>query len=317
MTASEIATIRPAQESDTAALAALWDDAFDGRLSPAQWLVDRKRFAHTMVAVDEAGMCGSIWGLPKRLRETGGAAALVHCIGSVAVAPRARGRGLARRLLAASMAASGDADWALLFTGTPEVYSSSGFESFHMRRTLSGPWAPGAIAGGPLDVVRSVVGAGAFDRVRHVYEGSRAGLTLAPVRDSVDWAMAEVRLAGSPIYTVRIGGQLLGYAVARTFRRDGAVQGSIEEAAVTPGEDGEHEVWHALLAAIAADWTAAGVTTCELTAPDAAERSAQHQAIRVFAPGAEHTPDHTGMARALRREPRLEGIRHFTAADYF
>src|SRR5690606_35735254 len=134
MMASDIATIRTAQETDVAALVALWESAFERRLTPDQWLVDDERWAHTLVAVDGDGICGSIWGLPKRLREADGGTARVHCIGSVAVADRARGRGLARRLVGASLASASEADWALLFTGTPDVYRSNGFESFELRR---------------------------------------------------------------------------------------------------------------------------------------------------------------------------------------
>ncbi|UNK70745.1 GNAT family N-acetyltransferase [Microbacterium sp. H1-D42] len=315
--ASDIATIRLAEATDAVALADLWDSAFDQRLSPDQWLIDRRRLEHTVVAVDDSGICGSIWGLPKRLRESDGDTALVHCIGSVAVAAHARGQGLARRLVAASLDGAADADWALLFTGTPDVYRSSGFETFEMRRSLTGAWAPSTAGERSLDVARTTVGPGAFDWARPVYENSRAGVTLAPVRRSVDWAMAAVRLQGAPIYTVCSGAVLLGYAVARISHDDGIVTGIVDEIAVAPAVAGEAEVWRALLAAITTDWAAAGVATCNIGVPEAVPDSAQHQAIRDFAPDAAYTADRTGMTRALRREPRLGSIRHFTAADYF
>jgi len=124
--------VRSARAEDQPALAALWAAAFTPPLAPDQWLVDDERLSHTLVAEDDEGVCGSIYGLPKRLRESDGRVAHVHAIGSVAVAERARGRGLARRLVAATLDAAGDADWALLFTGTPEVYRSSGFTTFSM-----------------------------------------------------------------------------------------------------------------------------------------------------------------------------------------
>ena len=107
-------TIREARAEDQDALTALWATAFTPALAPDQWLVDDERLRHTLVASDEAGLYGSIYGLPKRLREEDGGVARVHAIGSVAVAERARGRGLARRLVAATLHAAGDADWALL-----------------------------------------------------------------------------------------------------------------------------------------------------------------------------------------------------------
>ncbi len=68
-------------------------DAFMPPLAPDQWLVDDERLAHTRVAEDDEGLCGSIYGLPKRLRESDGGLAAVHAIGSVAVAERRGGRG--------------------------------------------------------------------------------------------------------------------------------------------------------------------------------------------------------------------------------
>lgn len=84
--------VRSARAEDQPALAALWAAAFTPPLAPDQWLVDDERLSHTLVAEDDEGVCGSIYGLPKRLRESGGGVAQVHAIGSVAVAERARGR---------------------------------------------------------------------------------------------------------------------------------------------------------------------------------------------------------------------------------
>ena len=98
--------VRSARAEDQPALAALWAAAFTPPLAPDQWLVDDERLSHTLVAEDDEGVCGSIYGLPKSLRESDGAVARVHAIGSVAVAERARGRGLARRLVAATLDAA-------------------------------------------------------------------------------------------------------------------------------------------------------------------------------------------------------------------
>ncbi|MDF2508180.1 MAG: hypothetical protein K0Q52_2039, partial [Microbacterium sp.] len=262
------ATIRAAQAADQPALTALWATVFTPPLAPDQWLVDDERLAHTLVAEDAEGICGSIYGLPKRVRESDGGTAEVHAIGSVAVAERARGQGLARELVAATLQAAGDADWALLFTGTPEVYRSSGFETFSMARTLSGPWAAAgnaALAGGATEtaatVVRESVGLGSFRPLREVYDRSRDGaVVLAPVRGDRDWAMAEVRMRGATLYSRIQGSTVIGYAIAD--RRDQV--GMLLESAVRPEDAGARGD---LLAAIAADWASSGVTSCELAVP--------------------------------------------------
>ena len=306
------ATIRAARAADQQALAALWATVFTPPLAPDQWLVDDERFAHTWVAEDDAGLCGSIYGLPKRLRESDGGIAEVHAIGSVAVAERARGQGLARRLVSASVEAAGDADWALLFTGTPEVYRSSRFETFSMARTLAGPWRAPAPAPVPVEtdgrVERESVGLGSLRPLREVYERSREGrVVLAPARSDRDWAMAEVRLRGATLYRRMQGSTAVGYAVAE---RRGEV-GVLLESAVLPEAA---DVRGDLLAAVAADWAAAGVTSCELAVPALPE---DDLAMRDFAPEAVRQDDRTGMIRPLRRAARLHGIRHFTAGDYF
>ncbi|WP_244175830.1 GNAT family N-acetyltransferase [Microbacterium oxydans] len=301
------ATIRAARATDQQALAALWATAFTPPLAPDQWLVDDERLAHTRVAEDDEGLCGSIYGLPKRLRESDGGIAAVHAIGSVAVAERARGQGLARRLVAATLQAAGDADWALLFTGTPEVYRSSGFETFSMARTVAGPWRAATPAGADGRVVRESVGLGSLRPLREVYEGSRSVLVLAPVRGDRDWAMAEVRLRGATLYRRIEGSSVVGYAIAE---RLGAV-GMLLESAVLPDADGVRDD---LLSAVAVDWASAGVTSCELAVPALPE---EDRALRAFAPEAVRQDDRTGMIRPLRRAARLHGIRHFTAGDYF
>ena len=303
--------VRPARAEDESALAALWATAFSPALAPDQWLRDADRLAHTIVAEDAAGVCGSVYGLPKRLRESDGGFAEVHAIGSVAVAERARGQGLARRLVAATLEAGRDADWALLFTGTPEVYRSSGFETFSMDRTLAGAWQAPASARAGGDVARETIGVGSLGAVHETYELSRDGMVvLAPVRDDRDWAMAEVRMGGATLYRSTEGSAVRGYAIAE--QRDGV--GAVLETAVLPDAVDAAAVRRDLFAAIAADWASAGVTSCELAIPALPE---EERAVRAFAPEAVRWEDRTGMIRPLRREARLHGIRHFTAADYF
>ncbi|WP_144881551.1 GNAT family N-acetyltransferase [Microbacterium paraoxydans] len=303
--------VRSARAEDQPALAALWAAAFTPPLAPDQWLVDDERLSHTLVAEDDEGVCGSIFGLPKRLRESDGGVARVHAIGSVAVAERARGRGLARRLVAATLDAAGDADWALLFTGTPDVYRSSGFTTFSMPRAFTGPWAASATAPEPASVARECVGLGVLGLLREVYERSRTGVVvLAPVRGDRDWTMAEVRLRGATLYRLAEAEATVGYAVAEV--RDGI--GLLHESATDPTVADPAAVRHTLLEAVAADWAAAGVRTCELAVPALA---AEEAAVRAFAPAGGRQDDRTGMIRPLRREARVDGIRHFTAGDYF
>ncbi|KJL24470.1 hypothetical protein RN51_01068 [Microbacterium oxydans] len=316
--------IRAARAEDQPDLTTLWATAFTPPLAPDQWLIDGDRLAHTLVAEDDRGVCGSIYGLPKRLREDDGGVADVHAIGSVAVAGRARGQGLARRLVAATLDAAGDAEWALLFTGTPEVYRSSGFESFSMARTLTGPWhdpalrrvegsVEGRVEGGVEgraagSVERETVGLGSFRSLRDVYERSRAGrVLLAPVRSDRDAAMAEVRMRGATLYRRIEGSTVLGYLIAE-HRGD---LGVLLESAVIPDSG---RVRDELLSAVAVDWARAGVTSCELAVPALPE---EESALRAFAPRAVRQDDRTGMIRPLRRAARLDGIRHFTAGDYF
>ncbi|MFB8188995.1 GNAT family N-acetyltransferase [Microbacterium sp. NPDC055988] len=302
--------IRAARAEDQPALAALWATAFTPPLAPDQWLVDDERLAHTLVAEDGDGLCGSIYGLPKRLRESDGGIAEVHAIGSVAVAERARGQGLARQLVAATLQAGRDADWALLFTGTPEVYRSSGFETFSMARTLAGPWRAPAPAPVETDarVERETVGLGSLRPLHEVYARSREGrVVLAPVRGDRDRAMAEVRMRGATLYRRMQGSTVVGYAIAE---RRGEV-GVLLESAVLPDADAARGD---LLAAVAADWASAGVTSCELAVPALPE---DDLVMRDFAPEAVRQDDRTGMIRPLGRAARLHGIRHFTAGDYF
>jgi len=303
--------LRVAGVGDAEPLAALWAEAFTPPLSPDQWLTDPARYAHTVVAVDATGVVGSIYGVPKRLREGDGGVADVHGIGSVAVAERARGCGLARRLVSATLdsARQRGADWALLFTGTPGVYRSSGFRSFRMHRSAQGPWRPPG-DDVPQDRVdlRTTVGPGTTAELHGVYEQSRSGVVLTPQRSALDWAMAEVRLKGLTLYTLRDAGAVAAYAVAGAQGLTGVVAELAAADAAPP------DACATLLRAIGADWAAAGVERCDIALP---ERPRDVAAVHAFAPAARWIADTSGMAVPLTREPRLDGIRHYGAADYF
>ncbi len=129
--------VRTATDADVLALTTLWAEAFDPPLAPDAWLADPDHLANTVVAVLDGVVVGSVYGVPKLSRESDGSVAHVHAIGSVAVSAAARGRGIARTLMTASLAEAErrGADWSLLFTGTPGVYASSGFAQIRMNRS--------------------------------------------------------------------------------------------------------------------------------------------------------------------------------------
>ena len=155
---------------------------------------------------------------------------------------------------------------------------------------------------------------GCLAPLQHVYERARDGVVLAPVRSERDGIMAEVRLRDARLWIARGPGQEVpgGYAVTRTTVEDGALRGVIDELAVDP--DAPERLAEALLHAIADDWATAGATLCEIAVPHTTRMQAQ---VEKFAPDARPAADDTGMTRPLRREARIAGIRHFTAADYF
>ncbi len=301
-------SIRAARVEDEPALTALWATAFTPALTPDQWLIDDERFAHTIVAEDEEGLCGSIYGLPKRLRESDGGIAEVQAIGSVAVAERSRGQGLARRLVTATLQGRRDADWALLFTGTPEVYHSSGFETFSMPPHLGRAVEPSRVG-------RDRGAGRARDRGAREPPPTAGGLRAFARRSSGPGPGARRPRPGDgrgayegrdPVPPGR-GSAPVGYAITEHC---GDV-GMLLESAVLPGAGAARDD---LLSAIGADWASTGVTSCDLAVPALED---EERALRAFAPAAVRQDDCTGMIRPLRREARLRGIRHFTAGDYF
>ncbi|WP_433675259.1 GNAT family N-acetyltransferase [Microbacterium gorillae] len=292
-------TFRNAALADEPELFALWAAAFTPPLAPDQWLLDADRHAHTQVAVLGGQVVGSVYGMPKTLHEDDRIAS-VHAIGSVAVAPAARGRGAAARMVERSLddARAAGREWALLFTDTPGVYRSSGFRQLPMRRVRSGAWSA---IDGVADVNSVATDEEGLRAVDAIYRASRTGrVSLAPSRGDLDFRAAAFRLSGTTLH--RTEG---AYAIEHV--EDGV--GVIDELACAPDHSADE-----VLSAVAGSWAAAGVTSCSIAIPALPELD---DAIARFAHAAIDEADTTAMVRALTREPRLTHPRHFGAADYF
>lgn len=135
--------LRTATPDDVPALYALWGRAFDAPLMVPVYETDDGRLDRTHVAVDpdDGRVVGSVYWTPRKLGGPGGGILRAGGVANVATAPEARGRGLVRALLARAveqMERDG-ADVALLFTGTPDVYRSSGFETFDVPLQRGAP----------------------------------------------------------------------------------------------------------------------------------------------------------------------------------
>lgn len=150
--------LRTATPDDVPSLYALWDRAFDAPLMVPVYETDDGRLDRTHVAVDplHGGVVGSVYWTPRELGGPDGRTLRAGGVANVATAPEARGQGLVRALLvrAVEQMERDGADVALLFTGTPDVYRSSGFETFDvalLRGTPRPVGAPDTAASDPVD----------------------------------------------------------------------------------------------------------------------------------------------------------------------
>ncbi|WP_416904656.1 GNAT family N-acetyltransferase [Micromonospora echinospora] len=140
---------RTATPADLPSLRSTWAEAFPATDVSAVWAIDPGRFGRTFVAVRAARVVAAVHYLPRRLRAADGTVDLVGGVANVATRPAERGQGHMRRLLdlaVTAMTVDGCA-WALLFTGTPEVYHGSGFRTFRLGFTSGRPAAPTAPPG--------------------------------------------------------------------------------------------------------------------------------------------------------------------------
>lgn len=194
---------------------------------------------------------------------------------------------------AEAMAADGCA-WSLLFTGTPEVYRSAGWETFPapswhgvLPAAVAVPGHPGIRTAGPDDLPRLMALRERFDRER----------PLTTLRTAEDWRCRIPRWYDDSCLTLvteSTGGggtaEPGGFVVARLP----AHRTEIVEIALTgPAPAGTA---HALLAAVADRARAAGRTEAVVRLPDIPE---VRGAVRRLLPAAEAVTEYTGMARPL------------------
>jgi GNAT superfamily N-acetyltransferase len=181
-------TLRASTPADDRALHALWAVAFpDAPGLPALHARDVGRYDRTLVAAASDGAIHAVvhW-QPRPIRDARGGVDVVGCVGSVAGAPQARGQGHIRRLLALAiddMTRHGCA-WSLMFSGTPGVYTGSGWETFPAPR-LRGVAAPHTASG---DAAVRPASPADVPRMAAVHAIANANRPLTTVRSADDWA---------------------------------------------------------------------------------------------------------------------------------
>lgn len=284
------ALIRTATAADDPALAALWRRCFVASHLPDLHALDPERHRHTFVAenAEGDGIDAVVVYVPRLIRDASGAPQRVGGIGSVATRPEARGRGLIRLLLAEAertMSAEQCA-WSLLFTGTPGVYRSSGWEEF-ARSYTEGTLAPSAAPG--VLPVREATPDDAVEvaALHHAYNARRP---LTSLREPGDWAVrvpAWYGPAEQPLVAVDpVSGALTGWIVAQHV----ADRVEVHEFA------GAADCLGPLLAAVGSRARAAGLTRARVRIPAAPGVAA---ALPALLADARQVTEHTGMARPL------------------
>ncbi|WNI33116.1 GNAT family N-acetyltransferase [Streptomyces sp. ITFR-6] len=284
------ATVRTATPADDPALAALWKRCFESPHLTALHALDPDRHRHTFVAQNDAGegIDAVVVYVPRLIRDADGTPRRVGGIGSVATRPEARGQGLVRRLLAAAertMTAERCA-WSLLFTGTPGVYRSSGWQEFasgYTEGTLAASSAPEPYP------VRAATARDAVEvaALHHAYNARRP---LSSLRAPEDWAVRVPAWYGaleqSLVARDPVSGALTGWIVAR--HAGDCVE--VREFAGTEACLG------ALFAAVGSRAAAAWLTRVRVRIPVTAGVRA---ALPVLLADAGQVTEHVGMARPL------------------
>ncbi|MEE4491919.1 GNAT family N-acetyltransferase [Streptomyces sp. BE230] len=284
------AVIRTATPADDPALAALWRRCFDAPHIAALHTLDPERHRHTFVAenAEGDGIDAVVVYVPRLIRDAAGTPQRVGGIGSVATRPEARGQGLIRRLLVAAehtMTAEQCA-WSLLFTGTPGVYRSSGWQEFAGTYT-EGTLAPSA--GPDAFPVREATAQDAVEvaALHHAYNANRP---LSSLRAPEDWAVRVPAWYGaaerSLVAVDPASGALTGWIVAQHA-------GDCVEVREFAGAAGSLET---LLAAAGSRGRAAGLTRARVRLPDAPGVAA---ALPALLADARQVTEHVGMARPL------------------
>lgn len=322
MTRAETVAIRRASAADEGGLTRLWAECFDAPLLAPQWLLDGRRHARTVVAERDGAIVGSVYGMPKRLRNGAGGVDDVLGIGSVAVSPSARGLGVSRRMMQATIdgARAEGRDWVLLFTGTPGVYSSLGFTTFTMSRTAVGRIAvadaslPERARREIIPLTGSVVDASLLAELAELAEPLLDGVALAPARGRLDWAAAFCLYTGSTLHLLRSPAGAISAWLVEGLDSDRLL---LRDAGRAAGEPAALEM---LASAVAEERAQGGARTVSIALPAGAERN---RLIAAIAPGATEPEDATGMslplalgAAALERSLSA-GRAHFADGDYF
>ncbi|OPG02656.1 GNAT family N-acetyltransferase [Microbispora sp. GKU 823] len=313
---------RTVRADEVTSLYALWAGAFTASHIVPLYEQDEGRLGRTLVAADATGVLAVVYWLPRDVRDAHGGVRRVGCVSSVATRPDARGRGLVRRLLAMAadaMTAAGCA-WSLLFTGTPGVYSGSGWRVFDRPRVDGRFAAAGTLAAGwTLDAGWTAGPAGLGDWTVHddwtvlaaLHDRHDDRRPLTTVRSARDWTGRVPVWYGPPheILLVREHGTPMAYAVVDWSA------GDVVEVALADGRAAAP-----LLRAVAAEARARGVRSGCLRAPlDPPIRSALPLLFEEW----ERRDEQTGMARPLLlKEAEVRAVVehplavHWTA-DYF
>ncbi|WP_066939575.1 GNAT family N-acetyltransferase [Microtetraspora fusca] len=281
---------RTARAADDDSLYEVWARSFTASHIVPLYEQDPGRRERTYVATDGDGVLAVVYWLPRDIRDASGAVRRVGCVSSVATRPEARGRGLVKRLLALAadaMTADGCA-WSLLFTGTPQVYASSGWQVFD-RPFVAGPPAAGGLledgwAAAPVGLDRWLDLARLHDR----YDERRP---LTTVRSPRDWT-ERVPLWYAPpceILLLRRHDAPMAYAVVDWS------EGEVLEVALG-AEDAAVPLFHA----VAGRARTRGLPSLKLYAPlDPAIRAALPSLFDGWAADG----DPTGMARPILADP--------------
>ncbi|MEV0262414.1 GNAT family N-acetyltransferase [Streptomyces sp. NPDC050617] len=286
--------IRTARPADEPALHALWDACFGAAPHlPALYALDPGRHRRTFLAVRDDGTIDAVVVyVPRDIRDAEGAPVRVGGIGSVATRPEACGRGLIRSLLqaaAATMRAESCA-WSLLFTGTPGVYTGSGWQTFPTR--LHEGALGNVLPGGSPYRVRPARPAD----LPHLARLPRSARPLSTVRTEADWRTRLPAWYGPPrewlVAQDPDTGRPAGWAVAA---HDAGAVDVREYAATGPG------ALAALFAAVAARARHAGLRAARLRGP--APGPAVLEALPHLMTGVTVRTEHMGMIRPLLAPP--------------
>lgn len=286
---------RTATLDDEASLKDLWHTAFGPAPVLDLWRYAKGRQDRTYVAVEDGHILSAVHYQLRPIRSAHGTVEQVGCIGSVATLPRARGRGLVSRLLANAVQAM-TADrcaWSLLFTGTPAVYRTAGWETFptyawhaELPQTVPAAGYPAVRSATPADLPRLMSLRTRFDHSR----------PLTTVRTEEDWRFRIPHWYDSSSFTLVTERTTDDPAAPEGFLVARLVSGRAEITEIALAGPSPAGVAHALLTGAATRARSEDVTEAVLRLPDT---PAVRGAIRRLFPLAVVIREHVGMARPI------------------